>query len=333
MFVCSLLGLKLDFLDSLEEMAPIHRNHRTLSNWIVRFLQNNSEFVALTDKASLTKDLLASIGFDPLSTAVETILDRHSSTESTKHHIEACEWADIFIEDEFKYNPMLSPSAVEFPFETNSPDTWFQLPNKGYAQDEYCYAVNIKNVVIKESLNSTMTQSILGERVSTENGQAVVLYHGTDHHSAADILNRGIDLCCGRQKRDFSSGSGFYLTKSLDDAFNWAKSTTSKPAILVFQFSREEYLKAEKLNLENDFKKWREIVSSFRSGRRTARTRQSLRAYDLIEGPMATVRRSQTTDELTLEPISGSYQLCLNSEDFADEFQRNLHSILFFDTC
>ena len=332
-FVCSLLGLKLDFLDSLEEMAPIHRNHRTLSNWIVRFLQNNSEFVALTDKTSLTKDLLASIGFDPLSTAVETILDRHSSTESTKHHIEACEWADIFIEDEFKYNPMLSPSAVEFPFETNSPDTWFQLPNKGYAQDEYCYAVNIKNVVIKESLNSTMTQSILGERVSTENGQAVVLYHGTDHHSAADILNRGIDLCCGRQKRDFSSGSGFYLTKSLDDAFNWAKSTTSKPAILVFQFSREEYLKAEKLNLENDFKKWREIVSSFRSGRRTARTRQSLRAYDLIEGPMATVRRSQTTDELTLEPISGSYQLCLNSEDFADEFQRNLHSILFFDTC
>ena len=113
---CSVLGLKLDFLDSLEEMAPIHRNHRTFSNWIVRFLHNNSEFVALTDKASLTKDLLASIGFDPLSTAVETIIDRHSSTESTKHHIEACEWADIFIEDEFKYNPMLSPSSVYVSF-------------------------------------------------------------------------------------------------------------------------------------------------------------------------------------------------------------------------
>ena len=333
-FVCSLLGLKLDFLDSLEEMAPIHRNHRTLSNWIVRFLQNNSEFIALTDKTSLTRDLLASIGFDPLSTAVDTILDRHSSTESTKLHIEACEWADIFIEDEFKYNPMLSPSAVEFPFETNSLDTWFELPNKGYAQDDHCYVVNIKNAVIKESLNSAMTQSIPGERVLPESGQtAFVLYHGTDHNSAADILNRGIDLCCGRLKRDFSSGSGFYLTKSLDDALNWAKSTTSKPAILVFQFSRAEHLKAKKLNLENDLEKWHEIVSSFRSGRRTARTRQSLRAYDLIEGPMATVRRNQTTDELTLEPIPLSYQLCLNSEDFADEFQRNLHSILFFDMC
>ena len=312
-------------------MAPIHRNHRTLSNWIVRFLQNNSEFVALTDKTSLTRDLLASIGFDPLSTAVETILDRYSSTESTKHHIEACEWADIFIEDEFKYNPVLSPSAVEFPFKTNSPDTWFQLQNKGYTKDDFCYAVNIKNVVIKESLNSAMTQSILGERVPPESGQAVVLYHGTDHNSATDILNRGIDLCCGRQKRDFSTGSGFYLTKSLDDVLNWAKSTTSKPAIIVFQFSLAEYLKAEKLNLENHLEKWREIVFSFRSGRRTARTRQSLRAYDLIEGPMATVRRSQTTDQLTLEPIPLSYQLCLNSEDFADEFQRNLHSILFFD--
>ena len=82
-FVCSLLGLKPDFLDSLDEMAPIHRNRRTLSNWIVRFLQNNNEFVALTDKTSLTKALLASIGFDPLSTADETILDRHSITEIT----------------------------------------------------------------------------------------------------------------------------------------------------------------------------------------------------------------------------------------------------------
>ena len=333
-FVCSLLGLKLDFLDSLDEMAPIHRNHRTLSNWIVRFLQNNSEFVALTDKTSLTKALLDFIGFDPLSSAVETILDRHSFTDSMKHHIEACEWADIFIEDEFKYNPMLSPSAVEFPFETNSQDTWFKFPNKGYVQDDHCFAVNIKNVVTKKSLDSAMTQSILGERVPPpESGQAVVLYHSTDHHSAADILNRGIDLRCGRQKRDFSSGSGFYLTKSLDDALNWAKSTTAKPAILVFELSREEYLKAVKLNLENDLEKWREIVSSFRSGRRTARTRQSLKTYDLIEGPMATVRRSQTTDELTLEPIPQSYQLCLNSEDFADEFQRNLHSILFFDKC
>ena len=332
-FVCSVLGLKLDFLDSLEEMAPIHRNHRTLSNWIVRFLHNNSEFVALTDKASLTKDLLASIGFDPLSTAVETIIDRHSSTESTKHHIEACEWADIFIEDEFKYNPMLSPSSVKFPFEANSPNTWFLLPNRGYVQDNHCCAVNIKNVVIKESLPSSVTEFTLGEWVPPESGEAVVLYHGTDHDSASDILNRGIDLCCGRQKRDFSSGSGFYLTKSLDDALNWAKSTTSKPAILVFQFSHTDYLNASKLNLENNLEKWREIVSSFRSGRRTAKTRESLRKYDLIEGPMATVRRTQTSDELTLEPIPRSYQLCLNSEDFADEFQRTLHSILFFDMC
>lgn len=203
--VCSLLGLKLDFLDSLEEMAPIHRNHRTLSNWIVRFLQNNIESVALTDKTSLTKDLLASIGFDPLSTAVEIIIDHHSSTENTKHHIEACEWAEIFIADEFKYNPMLSPS-VTFSYETNSSNTWFQLPNRGYSEDDHCYSVNIKNVVTKEPLNSSMIQSILGEGVPLElSGQTVVLYHGTDHDSAADILNRGIDLCCGRQKRDFSS--------------------------------------------------------------------------------------------------------------------------------
>ena len=58
--------------------------------------------------------------------------------------------------------------------------------------------------------------------------QSLLLFHGTDHLSAADILVGGIDLCSGRQKRDFSCGSGFYLTISLDVALDWAKSTTAK---------------------------------------------------------------------------------------------------------
>ena len=38
-------------------------------------------------------------------------------------------------------------------------------------------------------------------------------------------------------------------------------------------------------------------VFFFRSGKRTARTRTSLSSYDLIEGPMATVMRSERTDQ------------------------------------
>jgi hypothetical protein len=88
--ICSLLGLQLDFLDRFEEIPPEERDHFTVCDWIVTFLGNNYESVSFPDKRSLTKDLLAAIGFDPLSSAVETIVARAGRTQ---HHIEACEMA------------------------------------------------------------------------------------------------------------------------------------------------------------------------------------------------------------------------------------------------
>lgn len=329
--LCALLGLKLDFLDRLDEMSPEHRHHRTLSDWIVTFLENNIESVTKEHVRSLSKEALASIGFDPLSAAVETIIAR-SFDGSAQHHIETCEWAEIFIKDEFKYNPLLSSMNAKFPFYSDLTNAWFQLPSIVESKnnnDDFCN-VNIMNLLTKESQASRMTQTVLNDFVSQDD-QNIVLYHGTDHLSAADILVRGIDLCAGRQKRDFSCGSGFYLTNSFDSALDWAKSTTAKPAILVFKVNMEDLDGARKLSLNNNEERWRKIVSSFRSGSRTARTRKSLSSYDFIEGPMASVTRSETSDELLIEQKRSSYQMCLNSDDFAEEFQQTLHSVIFLD--
>ena len=330
--LCALLGLKLDFLDRLETIPPEHCHHRTLRDWIEIFLQNNTEFVVSAKKTSLTKELLGSIGFDPLSTAVETIMAR-SSEGSAQHHIEASEWAEIFIKDEFKYNPLISSPFVKFPFQGNLTNSWFQLPSLTSEESEntedICHVL-FMNLVTKAPDACRDTQSILSDFVS-QNEENIVLFHGTDYASAVDILSRGIDLCASRKKRDFSCGSGFYLTKSLEDALNWAHSTTAKPAILVFQVDRQYLDDARKLNLSNDEERWREIVSSFRSAKRTAKTRKQLSSFDLIEGPMATVRRSETSDDLVLEPKPSSHQMCLISDDFAEEFQKTLYSIVFLD--
>ena len=327
--LCALLGLKLNFLDRLEEMPPEHRDHRTLGDWIVAFLGNNSESITSIKKNFLTKEFLDAIGFDLQSPVIETIITR---SDKKQQHIEACEWAEIFIRDEFKYNPLLSSLSVKFPFQANLTNSWFQLPSATDEEIESeidpCH-VNIKNLVTEESHASRITQAVLNDFVPQDE-KNILLYHGTDHFSAADILVRGIDLCAGRQKRDFSCGSGFYLTNSLDHALDWAKTTTAKPAILVFKVKREDLDGARKLNLNSNEESWREIVSAFRSGQRTAKTRKSLSSYDLIEGPMATVTRSEASDELVLEPKPSSYQMCLISDDFADTFHQNLHSILFF---
>ena len=331
--LCTLLGLKSDFLDGLDEIPSEFLDHWTIFDWISTFLNNNCKSVRSTHKDTLSKELLDAIGFDSLSTAVETIMMR-SAEASREHHIEAYEWAELFIKDELKYNSSISPLVVKFPFQSNLTNTWFQLPSiaKGRNNNgELCH-VNIVNLVTKESHASRDTQSQICDILS-QNESNIVLFHGTDHQSAADILERGIDLCAGRKNRDFSCGSGFYLTKSLGDSLNWAKSTTGKPAILVFQVDREYLNDTRILNLFENERRWREIVSSFRSGKRTAKTRKSLRSHDFIEGPMATVTRNERSDELVLEQKPSSYQMCLISDDFAEDFQHTLHSALFLDIC
>ena len=72
----SLLGLKLDFLEPLEEMPPEQRDHRDDREWIKIFLEENSEKLDSTVRHSLTEDLLERIGFDPFSSAVEIIMAR-----------------------------------------------------------------------------------------------------------------------------------------------------------------------------------------------------------------------------------------------------------------
>ena len=332
-YLCALLGLRLDFLDRLKKIPPKDRDHLKTCDWIITLIRNNYKSESRANGSSLSKELLVSIGFDPQSSSAETIM---RCAGSTQHHIDACEMAEIFIRDQFKYNSLLSPEDSRFPLGDNNTNIWFQLPEQTSDEENdevpVCH-INIQNLVTLESLASSNIRESLDGLVTKED-QNTVLFHGTDHQSACDILFRGIDLNYGRQNRDFSHRSGFYLTKDSEMALNWAKTTTAKPALLVFQVNRQEHLdNAKKLNLFENDQKWREIVSSFRSGRKTAMTRESLCAYDLIEGPVGIMRTNDLTNEIMFEPKPSSYQMCLISDDFAETFRKTLHSIIFLDIC
>lgn len=170
------------------------------------------------------------------------------------------------------------------------------------------WQVNILNLGTEESLVSGTTRSMLSDLISLKDGKNVFLLHGTDHQSACDISFRGTDLCQGRQKRGFCCGPG--LTENSEEALNWPNNTTAKPALLVFKVNRQEYLDhAEKLNLFENEQRWIEIASSFRSGKKTAKTRKSLN--DLIEGSVGRKRRNEMSDETVYDPKPFSYQMCL----------------------
>ena len=369
-FVSSVLGLKIDFLDCLEEMEPEFRGHWTLEEWIVTFLQNNSHSMDARNKTSLTKDLLVKMGFDPSSAAIETILKR---AHEMQHHIEACEWAEIFIADEFKYNPLLSPFVPKFSVDESS---GLHLPSKlgeesendehqrhlqpeivpfvSQEQDDFHGIAQDVPFVPEEEIASaaeqhhprdsfaqgsikTRAQDFLRNRGLPDDQRYMLLFHGTDHQSATNILNRGIYLPAGRQKRDFSSGKGFYATKSLEHASRWVRSATSKPAILIFQVKRNDLLNAKRLDLTSTYftstlEKWRETVNYFRSDEVPAYIGKDIRkTYDLIEGPVATASSSsETSDQLMWQPNHLSHQLCLISDEIAKKFYQTLHSVLLF---
>ena len=325
--VCSCLGLQIDFLDHLQDMPEKLRQHRTLCDWIVIFLRNN--FKALPDlsgEKSLGKELLHKIGFDPLSSAVEEIVKRGSSD---LQHIDWCDWAEIFVQDEFKYNPFLNSNdnqlvRSEFPFHSAKINECFTplFSERKMTEDSHAIARNLNELIYANEIPRRIEE------------QSENWYHGTDHESAIDILNgRGIHLPAGRQKRDFSSGKGFYLTKEFDDAFMWAKRKTIKPAVLVFRLKRSEFWNNEKIRRLNlcsheNSQKWAKIVALFRSGKQSAETREISRNYDLIEGSVAEV--SNASGHLEYKAIPLSYQMCLISRDLAKKFQKSLHSILFY---
>ena len=192
------------------------------------------------------------------------------------------------------------------------------------------------NLATTKNEISGTTRSLM-VKLQIEDQQHTVLYHGTDYESARDILTgRGIYLWAGRKKRDFSNGAGFYLTNNLADALNWALSTTARPAILVFRVYHSLInRKARRLTLNSGDERWREIVTSFRLNKETAKTKRALSVFDVIEGPVANVSREESGSsnggELVFEPKPSSYQMCLISEDFAETFENTLHSIFFYE--
>ena len=92
-----------------------------------------------------------------------------------------------------------------------------------------------------ESHPYSILRTELGNSLSKDD-QNDVLFHGTDHQSACDILFRGIDLCQGRQKRDFSCGSEFYLTDNSEETFELGKERNNETSFVSFSFESKRAL-------------------------------------------------------------------------------------------
>jgi len=272
------------------------------------------------DRIRMNKDTVGTCSFLGLKL---DFLDRRAY--NVPEHINACEWIEIFIKDMnsnmiFYFLSTMQDSLFKVIKRTNS--LGFQRRN-GIRMIITTFVRSTFWMPWKRNRNLNSPVASFLEHLITNNIR--YCFCGTNHESAIGILSgRGIHLPSERQKRDFSSGKGFYLRNNVNDALRWASSTTTKPDILVFRVNLGAFFnsKTRKLGLTDQGQGRLCLHLGLE------KSHEILREYDLMEGPLATVGRrtplSNNGGEQVFEPKPSSYQMCVISDDFADCFEQNL---------
>lgn len=140
--------------------------------------------------------------------------------------------ASIFI----KYN--------RFPYNADTVNHWFTL-EKNEQRDQAVNIINVDEVGRKSKCYTTEKLAENGFSCSLEHDTFELFFHGTNHTSARNIIENGIDLLKGGKDKDYSNGDGFYVSKSFEKALDWSsrryrRDRPRRLAVLVFRVSNNE---------------------------------------------------------------------------------------------
>ena len=221
-------------------------------------------------------------------------------------------------------------TCSRFPYKDSVTNEWFTLPDDEIDRKQPVKVINVDKDCKKSTcyLSQDGVDDFIDSLIDEDHE---VFVHGTGHLYAQDIIEGGIDVKRGACRQDFSSGDGFYLGDDFKEACRWPASRGHlNTAVLVFRVEKTELRGPDKgLDLRSDKKRWLELVKEFRSGRPAKKFVKSLKEYDFIEGPMASMSSKNPNVDYPRQK-EGTYQLCVKTDCCAEMFDRSLHSVIFF---
>ena len=260
-----------------------------------------------------------------------------------------------------------------YPLLSRQQDCWLSYYPDGDMSDRCVSYINVQNLTSLITPDGqpfsphTPTGDDDGNHHETSSFR-LLLFHGTRHSDARNIMRNGIDIERGAQCQDFSDGRGFYLTPDFYDAVTWARERFPiiRPAIVVFRVPTKLISRAHGMDLsvheshDGSVKlateKWRDCVSFHLSGKQLGGHRR-LRYYgglEYIAGPTCTNKTGLSggggdggdscgggvSDTDRFEPsFDGTdlrwrrrrrRQLCVRGYDLAETVSRHLDSVVFF---
>ena len=221
-------------------------------------------------------------------------------------------------------------TCSRFPYKDSVTNEWFTLPDDEIDRKQPVKVINVDKDCKKSTcyLSQDGVDDFIDSLIDEDHE---VFVHGTGHLYAQDIIEGGIDVKRGACRQDFSNGDGFYLGDDFNEACRWPASRGHlNTAVLVFRVEKTELRGPDKgLDLRSDKKRWLELVKEFRSGRPAKKFVKSLKEYDFIEGPMASMSSKNPSVDYPRQK-EGTYQLCVKTDCCAEMFDRSLHSVIFF---
>ncbi|XP_015772044.1 PREDICTED: uncharacterized protein LOC107350322 [Acropora digitifera] len=247
------------------------------------------------------------------------------------------EWTQRFVEN---LAPLAHPGKKpeNFPYQRKKLNTWFKEEHSGVRNG----AVNLINVDKDGQNNNCYTQDDNKFPNSpAEDDKYEIFYHGTTARHAKLILEDGIDLCQGGERKDFSDGDGFYVTNKFDNVWpnaRWSKQRPPCSTVLVFKVDKSELRNFRSLDLWRNFdtdleENWRDVVWKFRNGKADDAFIKDLKV-DFIEGPLCAGTQAENYDKpQSCIPHRSFYQLCVRSDPCAKLFDKSLLSVVFFKLC
>ena len=309
--LCSVLGLNDELADMLKNLKPEIRKHKSDMYFLLCFLKERHEALNmenLHDRVEILKEM----GFtENRSDVITKWIDKQPFAE----HKSTLAWAEIYIEDLFKYDIFLNDRVPKFPFRANHLGQWFtEEVDRGEDENdsESLPQVSIINVCTEADAKKHINEKIA--KFKEKNPEGKLYFHGTDHSGAKNILEDGIKLGRGKKCSDFSDGGGFYVADHSEYALDWAEKNKAA-AVILFSINSDD-LDRPNLDLRDDREKWSIVTKCFRSGEQ----------HNLSKALKKEIRKSQ----YIIGPISGDgvpvnkkwrnkvQQICIRKEDMAD---------------
>ena len=329
--LCAVLGLNDDLASSLRNLDKEIRQHRTDMYFLLCFIKERDEsgnVVDLRDRAAI-ECALQKMGFTENRS---NVVAKWISEQPLPEEKSLLAWAEIYIENLFKYDIFLNNFVPRFQCHEEILNIWSGVEvNRGNGQDEAAATiVPIINTTTENEADAHIRNRIAEFKEINPNGN--LYFHGTDHVSAKIILEDGINLNEGKGNCDFSHGKGFYVANDFDYALNYAcTKTPGHAAVILFSFSEENMRKFRRLDLSGHDKQddLATVTKFFKSGERM-RNRPPLRLYNdignshCLSGPI----RGEGTRWRDVT------QTCIKKEELANEFGQPWHivGIVFLST-